>query len=227
MSLVPKPPSIPRTALRSEERSDAYAVGRELLRRAAVATYRGSAYAPGAAGPSEADKRIVLEQLRLDAQIATRSLTARLLAGSLSREAWQRGMRQSLVGRHYAAALAVTGSTVLDSRTRQNVDALVRRQLGFLARFRTDLAVGGTPLDGRALVRADLYGAAVWATGQQVLRMQAEEQEYTEERAIRHARDSCATCIDRAAQGWQPIGTLVPIGDGICRTRCQCSWEFR
>lgn len=34
-------------------------------------------------------------------------------------------------------------------------------------------------------------------------------------------------CVDYALSGWQPIGTLPPIGDSQCGQNCECRFEFR
>ena len=40
------------------------------------------------------------------------------------------------------------------------------------------------------------------------------------------AVEHCPGCLDAAAQGWQPIGTLPPLGTRECRFNEQCSWQF-
>jgi hypothetical protein len=38
---------------------------------------------------------------------------------------------------------------------------------------------------------------------------------------------NCDTCLAQAALGWQPIGSLNPIGASECRARCHCWFNFR
>ena len=39
--------------------------------------------------------------------------------------------------------------------------------------------------------------------------------------------DHCQECWDEAAKGWSPLGTLIPIGERTCLTKCQCKFEYR
>ncbi|HEY6021351.1 MAG TPA: hypothetical protein VIY48_16040, partial [Candidatus Paceibacterota bacterium] len=48
-----------------------------------------------------------------------------------------------------------------------------------------------------------------------------------ERRVLEPGADHCEGCEEQAAQGWQPIGTLDPIGDEECMTRCKCEFEYR
>lgn len=50
-----------------------------------------------------------------------------------------------------------------------------------------------------------------------------------EERRTLHARESCITCIEYAALGWQPQGTLPLPGQGgtECGRYCRCTMESR
>lgn len=49
-----------------------------------------------------------------------------------------------------------------------------------------------------------------------------------EERRILHAQESCPDCIDYAAQGWTPQGTLpLPGEQSECQKYCRCTMEQR
>lgn len=226
VSAVPLPP-LPRTAIRDAER--AFREGRLALESAARKARLWTALERGTA--TEAQLRGVLDQVRLDAMRQARSLTARLVRREVTRAAWHDAMRRTLVARHYAAALAVAGHAGLSAADRRAVDALIRQQLGFEALWRTDLGAGDAPLDGRAVARAELYGAAVWTTAEGLRAARARREGFTEERAHRAAGDSCATCLGRTkgeqVGPWAPIGSLVPIGHGECRSRCRCWLEYR
>jgi hypothetical protein len=222
-------PKLPRTVLRTQDRDPALEAGRQALELAARKARVWTAFRRGKA--SEAAQRAVLDRLRFDAIKAARQVTGRLIRGEVSRDAWQRSIRDALIARHYAAALASTGSLSLDPASRRSVEASIRTQLGFLARFRNDIAVGKQALDGTALNRVDLYGAAVYTGSQELRASQAIKQGMTEERAIRAALDSCETCLARTdgkrVGNWVPIGSQVPIGQGECLTRCRCYLEYR
>lgn len=58
---------------------------------------------------------------------------------------------------------------------------------------------------------------ATMATGRQM-----------EERRVLHAKESCVNCVDYAAQGWQPAGTLPLPGElSQCNKYCLCTLEVR
>jgi hypothetical protein len=139
-------------------------------------------------------------------------------------------MREVLVPAHYAAALAGMGRTSLTAAETADVQARIREQLGFLKRFRADLGTSQA-LDGSAVNRARLYGTAVWATGQATERSVARLAGSTHERAVLTAEHNCKSCLDRTGGKrvgkWVPIGSLLPIGEGICRTRCECYFEYK
>lgn len=213
-----------RTALRHADRDPALRAARDL--HAATARRLGLRATVRAGKATAADRRAILERLSLDARHETRALTGRLLDGSLGRPAWVARMRSLVVPRLYAGAMAALGGELTDA-DRAWIEAEARRQLAYLKRFGVDMATGAQPHDGRALVRADQYGAAVWVAGQNVLVRRAIEDGFAEYRAVLGARESCRGCLDRAVAGWQPIGTLKPLGDSPCRSFCHCNWDFR
>lgn len=75
--------------------------------------------------------------------------------------------------------------------------------------------------------RAESYGNAGWTGPQNALRARPQPNGTVERRV--HTREEphaeCATCIEQTAMGWQPIGLLLPIGDGICLGNCDCAFQ--
>jgi hypothetical protein len=49
----------------------------------------------------------------------------------------------------------------------------------------------------------------------------------TEEENQLHPAEHCQSCLDEAARGWVPIGTLIPIGQRDCLGRCRCTISYR
>lgn len=47
------------------------------------------------------------------------------------------------------------------------------------------------------------------------------------EKRVRNVLESCEECIEMAAAGWQPIGSLPEIGQACsCRGNCKCHFEY-
>lgn len=224
--LAPTPPRLGRVNLARQEQDAAAARGQQLIEQAARQARVWGVYKARGVTPEVARRKVLL-RLRLDAQKQTRAITARLLRGELTRDAWQRQMRAVLIPSHYAAALAGTGLTKFDARTLAAAQSSTRTQLGYLARFKAEIGTGQQASNGTLLSRADLYGAAVWTTGQAVRADQARAEGHREEIGVLGKHDSCESCLDRESKGWQPIGTLLPIGAGLCRSRCGCHMEYR
>jgi hypothetical protein len=106
------------------------------------------------------------------------------------------------------------------------IGSIVREQYDYLYRFALDIQSGKQQLTGvenRALMYVDA-GRRSFGKQQLVTERNAG---YDEERSIRHSRDSCDGCVGEAARGWQPIGSLIPIGERDCLSRCLCTIERR
>lgn len=104
---------------------------------------------------------------------------------------------------------------------------MIRAQYDYLRNFAAEIASGQQPLDGRALVRADLYADAANGTFSEMGRRDAIENGMDEEqRVLEDTINACDGCIEQAGH-WEAIGTLDPIGAEECSTRCRCVFEYR
>jgi len=78
------------------------------------------------------------------------------------------------------------------------------------------------------VARAESYGGSAWQA-QNILRAKGQPPGTLEMRVHlrrdRHAE--CATCTAQTAMGWQPVGTLLPIGDSECLGNCDCFFAFK
>jgi hypothetical protein len=182
-----------------------------------------------------ADRTKILERISFDARHDIAGITNRLLDGSLARTSWESRVSDVIAPRLYAGMLSGTGLREFTPTLRKWADAEVDRQLAYLRRFRMDIAAGNQPFNGTIRTRADLYGGAVWAAGQNIQVTKAIEDGYTERIAMLGFADHCRTrggrmgCVERAALGWRPIGDrdVKLIGDSPCGSRCHCYWSFR
>lgn len=168
------------------------------------------------------DKYIDAKNAKLD------SLTTQLRNREISLADWQTQMRNELRTAHTNAAMVARGGR--DQMTNADwgrTGRELRTQYEYLDKWAADIASGKVKLDGRANIRAQLYGDASRSTYEQNRRAVASVNGYTQERRILHAKESCTDCLEYAARGWQPIGTLPRIGESVCRTNCKCTFEYK
>lgn len=228
--VVPKPPAGYRVSLSSKETKSDLESGLKIART--VAGRLGLGYQFRSDQVTEAESRRIVERISLDARHATNALADRFLAGELSRDEWYKRMRALIVPRFYAGIFSALGPA-LSEADRAWAQAEVRRQLGHLKKFRTEIGTGDQPLDGTIRMRSELYGAATWSAAQNSLLRRAMEQGKTEARRVLGIADHCRTtnhligCIEQAELGWQPIDRVKPIGVSPCRSRCHCHIDYR
>ena len=105
---------------------------------------------------------------------------------------------------------------------------LIREQYDYLRDYAKAIADGTQPLDGRALVRSDLYADAANGTFWEIDKRSHIIDGYDEaRRVLEPGADHCEDCEDYANDGWMPIDEIPEIGDSQCMTRCRCEIEYR
>lgn len=148
-------------------------------------------------------------------------------AGQIDALTFQDAMKQKLKIAHLMSyALAKGGWAQMTSEDFGRVGRELRRQYNYLRRFQADVAAGKLS-EGQAAYRAALYARAAYATYENARRLEMQRVGFTEERRRRTAKESCPDCIEYARRGWQPIGTLPPIGESKCIVNCRCYFEYR
>jgi hypothetical protein len=151
-----------------------------------------------------------------------------LQSGQIGAQEWYDTMRAKMKLVHtIEGSIAKGGWGRMSQADWGAIGQISKFQYGKLANFARQIVNGEQPLNGRGLVRTGMYAEAGRGTYQQMLRREADNNGYTEERRVRSAVDSCDDCVNYEAEGWQPIGTLPSIGDSQCLTHCQCEFEFR
>jgi len=133
-----------------------------------------------------------------------------LIGGALEKGGWQ-NLTQSDFGR---------------------LGQIIRGEYQYFNNLIKQIESGQQRLDGTLDSRMRLYGQAGRGTYHKFERESRAIQGYDEERSILHGRDNCKAskrpgCIDEAARGWQPIGTITPVGSRTCLSNCRCSTSFR
>jgi len=173
--------------------------------------------------------REALESVMEASRESIHALTEQLIEQGISLAEWQSGMMEQVKLAHVAAGAAANGGWAQMSPSDWGaVGQLVREQYDFLRNFASQIADGTQLLNGQALVRADMYGEAARGTFETMqTRYQLIYNGMEEEIRLLGEADHCDGCLDQAALGWQPIGTLDEIGEEECLTKCHCTKKYR
>jgi len=160
---------------------------------------------------------------------ALEELTARYVAGSVSFEEWAIAMREGVKATHSAMAqLAFGGKEMMGARQRGLLGSIIKKQYTYLANFALKVESGQVARDDAMAARARMYGEAGWSTYTESTGQREKHAGAGEERSfLEPDADHCEECFDEASKDWQPIGSLIPIGQRTCLSRCQCEFEYR
>jgi hypothetical protein len=177
---------------------------------------------------SDARVRAVVDSVADAASDRMAVASQALLDGRSSLAAWQMAMMQDIKQAHVAAGvLAHGGEQQMTPSAYGFLGSEVKAQYQYLRAFAADIGSGLLPLDGRLVARAGMYGQHARATFEAVRAKDAAAYGYDEERSILHSGDPCGQCPAQAALGWVPLGTLIPIGQRTCLSRCRCTISRR
>lgn len=156
-------------------------------------------------------------------------------AGKLTLRVFRDEMQAGLKELHlYSAAAARGGWAQMSPADFGRVGRELRDQYGYLDRFVRDIRAGRQRLDGSFIVRVKMYAQSGRGTYHVTEGIVMRALGMTEERNIlNRAAEHCISnderegCEEVSAQGWQPLGTLTPIGDRVCLTNCRCEMAYR
>jgi hypothetical protein len=156
-------------------------------------------------------------------------LTQKLIDGGVSLADWQTGMMTQIKNTNVAsAALANGGWGQMTQSDWGATGQLIRDQYDFLRNYAKEIADGTQALDGRALVRSDLYADAANGTFWEMDKRSMLADGYEEgRRVLEPGADHCDDCEGYASEGWMPIDDIPEIGNSQCLTRCRCEIEYR
>lgn len=171
-----------------------------------------------------------LEAMMDASAVNMNTLTQSLIDGNISLASWQSSMMTEIKNTHVAsAALSQGGWAQMTPAQWGETGQLIRQQYDYLRDYAKAIADGTQPLDGRALVRSDLYADAANGTYWEIDKRSMIADGYDEARRVLESNDgnNCDGCLEAAAEGWVPIDEVLPIGDAECQVRCRCEIIYR
>jgi hypothetical protein len=177
---------------------------------------------------SPAAVRAIVDDIADAASERMARASERLLSGEISLGAWQAEMQAAIKLSHVAAAVLAHGGALQMTSARWGaIGPVVRSEYRYLRDFAEQIADGRQPLNGMLTARARQYGQAGRVTFERTYGAEQRGRGYQSCRNVLHAGESCSECKAQTARGWVETGTLVPIGQRICRGNCRCSVEYR
>ncbi len=178
---------------------------------------------------SQSDIRNALENLIDQSGLNMNTLTQSLQDGKISLAEWQTGMMREIKLTHTASgALANGGWGQMTQSDWGATGQLIREQYNYLRNFAKEIADGTQPLDGRMLVRADMYADASNGTYWEMDKRSHLANGYDfGRRVLEPGADHCDDCLEYASEGWMPIEDIPQIGNSQCMTRCRCEIEYK
>ncbi len=180
----------------------------------------------GASG--RARRQTLLGRLSQLQQRKLRALGIDLGNADINTRRYTTEMEAEIEAEHTAAAAIFRGSledlTSDDSRV---IRSRVNSELGFLSGLVIGW-VGNTVTQGKLASRSQMYGSATRPTYYAVGLPALESEGFTLERNLLSPVDNCTgggSCIQETARGLVTINTLIPIGNRVCLSNCQCRIE--
>jgi hypothetical protein len=177
---------------------------------------------------SEQAVRAAMDDLVAAGVQRLQGLTEQMASGQLAMPAYQREFRAALRDMHIATGtLAKGGRAQMNQADYGWLGQRLRTQYQFAEALFQQIGDGRQPLTGVLRTRVGLYAAASRQTYGEMQRRDRRQAGATEERRRLTSGESCAGCQAAADRGWQPLGTLAPLGSQECRANCKCTWETR
>ena len=178
---------------------------------------------------SNANVHSALESVMDASAVRMNTLTQSLMDGQISIASWQSSMMEQIKITHVSsAALSQGGWGQMTQSDWGATGQLIRQQYDYLRNYAKEIANGTQPLDGRMLVRSDMYADAANGTFWEMDKRSHLLDGYDEgRRVLEPGANHCDDCEGYASEGWMPIEDIPEIGNSQCLTRCRCEVEYR
>lgn len=174
-----------------------------------------------------------IEKTITDTETKIAALMKELQDGRIDIERFRDLMRDTIWRSHLkTAVLGAGGIGNVSANTLEIVDREIAEQFRYLDGFIGDLRAmraQGQEIQPRQTARAKLYAQASRVTAREAQRQYIYNEigGQAQERRVLTPADHCDDCVDYADQGWQPIGTLPPLGESQCGQNCKCVFVYR
>ena len=155
-------------------------------------------------------------------------VTRMLVNGNITLDQWQGSVREAIKTAHIQAAIVgYGGREAMGSAEFGRIGQRLRAEYGYLQNFVSDL-LGGRVSTPMAVARIGLYAQSVRGSYWQGTELREQQRGFSLMRRKLDAQaQHCQDCIDYAARGIVPIGSLPMPGQRCaCRARCKCSVEY-
>jgi hypothetical protein len=128
----------------------------------------------------------------------------------------------------YLAANALAENDVLlAAELRQKSDEKTEEDMVFFLALLAALGAGKIILDGRFIQRLTMYAKSAFGNFWSNATLVQQRRGRRWERRLLGVAEHCPDCIDFAARGWQPVGTLPPPTVGSrCMSNCKCTMIY-
>lgn len=166
-------------------------------------------------------------RLATDTRNEARELTAQLVRGEITQDVWYQQMRTQMRVSYRTSVTVANGGNMTPADWGR-FGAEMKKQYQYLDNFRAEILSGKQPLNGRAVVRAGMYGDANYAQYQNWKLKQAVRAGFAlEAKRTLHPAEHCPDCLEYAGRGWVPADEVVPIGSSQCKVHCKCTIQTR
>jgi len=154
--------------------------------------------------------------------------TRMLSNGDITLDQWEASVREAIKGAHIQAAIVgYGGKDQMGSGEYGRIGQRLRSEYAYLQGFARDLLEQrvSAPM---AAARIGLYAQSVRGSYWQGTELRKQQQGYGLMRRILDPQaQHCQDCLDHAARGIAPIGSLPMPGQRCaCRARCKCRVEY-
>ena len=163
---------------------------------------------------------------KLSAQL--KDFTKRLIDGSITIDQWQGSVREALKPAHIQATMVgAGGKAALSQAEYGRIGQKLRGEYAYLQKFAAGLLANSISAP-MALARIGLYAESVRSSFWEGTAIRQGRQGYSlMQRILDSQAAHCQDCIDHAARGIVPIGSLpLPGQRCACRARCRCSVRY-
>lgn len=163
------------------------------------------------------------------------TISQALRDGTMALEDWQTEMMSLIKQAHIiGAVIAIGGFLLMTQLIYQQIETTVAEEYELLNNFSQQIASGQQKTDGTLGRRAALYILAMIPFYHLISRLVIGQKGFDQERSRLTPADHCTSgdggrvgCVEEARRGWQPIGTITPIGKRNCHGNCKCRMEYR